>query len=123
MDPHLLELFNYSSGVLSLLLTLTLLLFFPLLVIKLMKRSYISFYHSQKSIMQRIPYFTRLSELRFTPTVFFPSGNMQTVVLPFMSHKENTKRHLWNFEYQRGILKLSDGGQTALDWVKPRDSK
>ena len=45
---------------------------------------------------------------------------MQTISLPFFSFKENGRRHLWSFKYKRQILKLSDGGQIALDWAVPK---
>lgn len=59
--------------------------------------------------------------MKFTPSIFFPSGHMQTIVLPFLTLKEYGRKHLWTYDYKREILELSDGGQIALDWVHPRD--
>lgn len=59
--------------------------------------------------------------MKFTPSIFFPSGHMQTIVLPFLTIREYGKQHLWNYAYDREMLKLSDNGQIALDWVVPRN--
>jgi len=121
VNPILIELFNYSSRVMSLLLILTLAIFVPLLIWKLKKRSRLTFIHSSKSKLKRIPYFTRLWDLKFTPSIFCPSGNMQNAVLSFYSSKENSRKHLWTFEYKRESLSLSDGTKIALDWAIPRN--
>jgi predicted alpha/beta-fold hydrolase len=121
VDPIVVELFNYASSGVSFLLFLTLLIFIPLLICQCSKISKLKFLHSQKSRLKRIPYFTNLHRIKFTPSIFFPSGNMQTVVLPFFTFKEYGRKHLWSYQYKREFLKLSDGGQIALDWVQPRE--
>lgn len=121
VDPILIGLINYASSVMSFIFFITLLIFIPLLICKLYKRSHLTFIHSAKSKLKRIPYFSRLRDLKFTPSIFVPSGNMQTWSLPFFSFQANSRKHLWTFNYKREILTLSDKGQISLDWVEPKN--
>jgi predicted alpha/beta-fold hydrolase len=121
VDPFIIEAFDYASKGVSILLFLTLSIFVPLLIWKIWKNSKLKFTHSARSKLKRIPYFTKLSDVKFSPSIFFPTGDLQTVLLPFLTFKEYGREHLWSYEYKREIFELADGGQIAMDWAKPRD--
>jgi uncharacterized protein len=87
------------------------------------KISGLTFIHSKNSKLKEISATSNLRNIKFTPSIFFPSGHMQTTILPFLKNKIHGNQTTWTYNYEREILELSDGGQIALDWVQPRDPR